>query len=208
MHKKKLLSVVLALALTLFGVFVGACTPSTGEQSSGTSYQYALNELSVTLGVDESFELQVLGGDGSEEIKWTTDNVSVAKVTNGVVTGIAPGKANIRVSVGGKTLQCQVTVSFEYHNAVYLTLENELSVDGKYYLTLLKGESYLLSPALIDGEKVENASFLLASESVALQISGLEVQAAAAVENAELTVSCTYEQQEYAVSVFVTVREG
>ena len=207
MHKKNFLNVVIALMLTLLCLFVGACVPSTGG-TSGEVYPYVLNELSISLGVDETFELQVLGSDGSEEVKWTTDNPNVAKVANGIVSGIAPGKANIRVLVGGKTLQCQVTVSFKYHSAVYLTLENEILVGGNYYLTLLKGESYFLSPALIDGKKVENVSFTLTSENETLQISETEVLGTAEIENAELTVSCIYEQQEYTVKVFVTVKEG
>ncbi|MBQ8322962.1 MAG: Ig-like domain-containing protein [Clostridia bacterium] len=208
MYKKKLLSIVAALVLSLFIVCFGACKTSNGQQSSEEPKLYALNELSLSLDVDETFQLELLGIDENEEVKWTTDNSSVAKVANGAVTGVGPGKANIRASIDGKSFTCQVTVSFAYDNAVYLTLENEIAVNGSYYLTLLKGEKYFLSPALIDGEKVKGMSFLLDSENAALQISGKEIQGVSVVENAKLIVSCNYEQQEYKINVFVTVKEG
>lgn len=207
MHKNKFLSIVLAVVFSLCIVCFGACKKAEEQPSVDEPTTYALNELSIALNVDETFQLQVLGADENEEIKWTTDNASVAKVVDGVVTGVAPGKANVRATIDGKSLICKIVVSFAYDNAVYLTLENEIEVDGSYYLTLLKGETYTLSPALIDGEKVEDVRFIVQCENVALEILETTIKAVSIVENAKITVSCNYGQKEYKINVFLTVKE-
>ena len=77
-----------------------------------------LNRSELNLSVGESFALQATVGtktDSTSDVKWNSDNESVAKVQDGVVTAIAVGTAKITATVGTgeteKRATCTVQVN-------------------------------------------------------------------------------------------------
>lgn len=74
----------------------------------------SLNKTSITLNAGESETLiaTVLPTNADDKtVTWTSSNESVATVSaDGVVKAIAPGKAVITASAGGKSAKCDVTV--------------------------------------------------------------------------------------------------
>jgi len=85
---------------------VTVITPVTGV---------TLNKPTLTLavGVSETLTATVEpGGATNQVVTWLSDNTSVTTVTNGEVTAVAPGRANITVTTedGGHTATCAVTV--------------------------------------------------------------------------------------------------
>lgn len=66
-------------------------------------------ELSMLLG--GSLEtLTVINAPPGADIKWSSDDLRVARVSNGKVISVSQGTANITAEVGGTTLTCVVTV--------------------------------------------------------------------------------------------------
>lgn len=215
--RKKWITTILTAIATVCCVFFAACGGSNSSSSASNSGDetqiYVLNELSIDLGVDETFTLQVLGNDSGKAVEWNSSDVNIVTVEDGVVVGVAPGRVNVTATVDEQELVCEVTVAFAYDNAIYVALENqteeivaigEETING-YTLTLNKSETYTLAPSLIDGEKVENVTFTVTSESEALTVNGKTITAVAAADNAEVKVSCEYEGKTYVARVFVTV---
>ena len=67
----------------------------------------SLSETNITLNQGRNKTLKV-NPDG--KVKWTSANTSVAKVTDGTITGISAGKTTITAAVGNQKLKCTVTV--------------------------------------------------------------------------------------------------
>ena len=69
------------------------------------------SSLSVSVGETASLKATVTPSNAdSQTVTWTSSRPSVAKVSNGTVTGVAEGVATITASVGGKSASCTVTV--------------------------------------------------------------------------------------------------
>ena len=179
----------------------------TDDTTSEQTQVCVLNELELNVSVDGTFDLQVLGNDLGLDVEWSSANVNIATVDNGKVFGVAPGKTSVTAKVGEQTLTCEVTVAFSYDNVVYITLVDEIEADDKFALQLLKGSTYTLSPALMDGEKVDDVTFTVVSKSTAVTVQNTTLTAVSAVENAEVEISCTYNDQTYTLTVYVTVAE-
>jgi len=72
--------------------------------------------LSITMGSSETLTATVAPANASDKsVTWTTSNAAVATVTDGIVTGVAPGTATITVTTtdGELTATCTVTVTIE-----------------------------------------------------------------------------------------------
>ena len=186
-----------------------ACSDETENEEpvKEETHVCVLSEMEISVGVDESTTLQVLGNDLGLAVEWYSSNVNIATVENGVVVGVTPGMTSVIAQVGEQKLTCEVTVSFVYDNVAYVTLQGEIETENGYALQLLKGSSYTLSPALIDGEKVENVSFAMSCQTSALTIQGTTITANALVENEQVIISCAYNGETYQLVVLVTVAE-
>lgn len=202
---RKIFLGLLAMLAAVCCINFTAC--KTDEPTSEKPQVFVLNELELNVNVDGTFDLQVLGNDLDLDVEWSSANVNIATVENGKVLGVAPGKTSVMAKVGGQTLVCEVTVAFLYDNVVYITLENEPETDDTFALQLLKGSTYTLSPVLIDGEKVSDLEFMLVSNSAAVAVHNTTITAVSTVENAQVEISCLYENQTYTLTVYVTVAE-
>ncbi len=74
-----------------------------------TATPLKISAKKVNLKVGKSKVLKVTGATG--KVSWKTNNKRVAKVVNGKVTALKPGKAKITAKVGKKTLTCKVVVN-------------------------------------------------------------------------------------------------
>lgn len=97
---------LLTLFLTTF-ICITSCTKDTSKEPSQSA---SLNKTSITLYVDETSMLKYSGGD----CKWSTDNLLVAEVDEGLVTAKHVGTTIIRAN----NLTCTVTVKPRYSSYV------------------------------------------------------------------------------------------
>lgn len=84
-----------------------------------TAITFEQTGVSINKGEKISLAVDVTGA--SQNIKWSTTNAKVATVKNGIVTGKAMGKAEIKATANGVTAVCQVVVTdcvHEYDTAV------------------------------------------------------------------------------------------
>lgn len=209
MRNKKSFSIIGFLTLLLVCMFAfGACgdekkkTETPPEQTA----TYVLNEPILTVYVDETFSLSVLGLDDQTKASWQSANISVAKVgKDGTVTGIFPGKTTIRVSYGDTELTCQVTVEIRYNAVPQITL-GVAKTEGAYALRLMVGDGYDLAPTFTVGGETVQTTFSYTGATEAITVENGRVTATAA-GTATVTVSCEYEGKTYAASVAVTAEE-
>lgn len=71
---------------------------------------YKLSAEEMTLEVNKTGVMTMEGVEDVSEIEWTSDDSSVAIVSNGEVTAIQAGTTNILASIAGKSYKCKVKV--------------------------------------------------------------------------------------------------
>lgn len=100
----------------------------------------ALSYKQKTIEQTKTFSLKVKNAAKSDKIKFTSDNVAIAKVSSkGVVTGVSTGETTIRVKVTDKNkkiknFQCKVTVTPLYIpiiSQVALVQDGDMVLDAK-----------------------------------------------------------------------------
>lgn len=95
-------------------------TAKAGDQSATCHVEVTvpvtditLNKEKITLNVDATFTLTatVTPNDATDKtVTWASEDPSVAKVENGVVTGLSAGKTYVKATAGEVTKSCEVTV--------------------------------------------------------------------------------------------------
>jgi len=93
----------------------------------------SLNKTSDTLtvgGTDTLTSTISPSNAANKAVRWTSSNVDVATVNNGVVTAVSPGTAIITATTvdGSKTASCTITVNNEKGYVNNTDLENDLNV--------------------------------------------------------------------------------
>ena len=202
----KLLIIVILSVSLLFAV---GCKKS--KKSNNGEPSYVLSHMEITLQVGQSQQIDVLRTDNktvTETVVWEIRNGDTASVENGLVLGKTPGTTYLDVIIGNDEIQlsCVIKVVNPMQPEPVLSLENIAKLDGTYTLTLYKGSTYTLIPALrLDGEVVETAEFIVSTSATELSISGTTISADQACENVEVVVSCEYGEQELSLTVCVSV---
>ena len=107
----------------------------------------SLNKNSTTIEVEKTETLTVTvmpENATNRNVTWTSSNVNVVKVNNGVLTAIAEGTATITATTedGGKTATCQVTIVGKSVKSINITSEPTKT-------TYLKGEEIDLTGGMI-----------------------------------------------------------
>ncbi len=212
MSKKKLLCMLLVGCISLSAGVLSACKEDDGDNSSGGGVQieYGLSEVEVTVEVGKTFPLELISS--VEEITatpvWNTENAKVAKVSDkGVVTGVALGKTRITVEIDGKKLSAMVNVVEILYAVPQICLEGEFAGENGYEFTLLVGESYELTPALVAEQKIDGVNFTVSASTNAVTVEGYTLTGATVAEDVQITVSCTYEGETYQITAAVDVVE-
>ena len=171
---KRCINLLVAVFIACFLTFGVACKDEENSDESTeieTPVTYELSETSVVLGLGETKELTVLNNDSNAAVEWKSDDISIVTVADGTITAKNFGSTRIKAKIGKITLVCKVDVVVFYENIIEITLEGENEENGVVYLNLIKGDTYTLSPALIDGEKVNNVSFVCTAEHQEITVS-------------------------------------
>ncbi len=215
MSKKKLLCMLLVGCMSLGAGALSACgedTPANGGNggNDGVKIEYALSEVEVKVKVGETFALELLSSadEITETPVWNTENAKIAKVSQeGVITGIALGKTRITVEIGGTTIAALVEVVEILSAVPQILLEGEFAGENGYEFTLLVGESYELTPVLVADSKIDGVSFTVTSAATSVAVSGTTLTGAAVATDVEITLSCTYQGENYEITATVDVVE-
>ncbi|HCL02436.1 MAG TPA: hypothetical protein DHW61_08475 [Lachnoclostridium phytofermentans] len=88
-----------------------------------------INKNTINLDIGETFQLKITGT--KSKAKWSTNNKSIVTVSSdGVVTGIKNGFAEITAEINNKKLKCLVTVHKPQleRNSIILGLDGEFSL--------------------------------------------------------------------------------
>lgn len=108
--RKILATVVLVLTLALCGSLLAAC----GGDPKPANVKLNRTEGEVAVGMTLRLTATVTDEDGEKmpeaEVTWTSSSETVATVANGVVRGVADGKATITATSGEVSATCEITV--------------------------------------------------------------------------------------------------
>lgn len=97
-HFKWLVVPAMAIVM-LFSVLLAACDNGT---------EYKLNRTSADLFVGKTVQLTV--EPEADNVEWSTSDAAIATVSDGLVTAVAAGEAEITATIGETELVCDVTV--------------------------------------------------------------------------------------------------
>ena len=79
-----------------------------------------------------------------KEIVWTSSNEDVVKVSNGILEAVGEGSAVITATVGGKSVNCNVTVNKRItYTPVWEKIKS--SIADEYYLYIVSSEGNKVS---------------------------------------------------------------
>ncbi len=136
----------LVICIICFGLALSVAAACGGENDGPASIpviSVALDKTSAELEEGDTVKLTatVLPSNATDKtVLWESSDKSVATVSDGTVTAIAAGTANITASAGGKTAVCAVTVKKKSEVKIpvaNITLNKETAI-------LFVGESYTL----------------------------------------------------------------
>ena len=132
------LSVAVCCCFTSCNIFNIAKDKTSGENEDPVHVvavkPVAFLNKEITVAVGDTSELLVTGIDGSSEpgaAKWSSSDTSIAKVENGVVTGVTAGAATVTVLVGSKSDTCIVRV-IEGKNALQSKDDKDYDLATEY----------------------------------------------------------------------------
>lgn len=129
-------------------------------------------------------------------VTWSSDNINVATVTNGVVTPVGVGTCTITATAGAKTATCAVTVNPKAVTGITLDKSTlEISVNGSAVLTPTVEPSDATNKTVI---------WHSAGESIATVTNGIVTGVAAGVT----TITATTEDGNFFAICDVTVKEN
>ena len=115
--------------------FIKTKTSLNDKTSASSEVDEAVAFLNkeITVAVGDKSELLVTGIDESNEAnaKWSSSDTSIAKVENGVVTGVTAGAATVTVLVGSKSDTCIVRV-IEGKNALQSKDDKDYDLATEY----------------------------------------------------------------------------
>ena len=128
----------------------------TKNQSGVEVSSVELNKTSISIkkGTSKTLIATIKPDNASNKtITWSSDNESVATVSNGTVTGKTKGKANITAkSNNGKTATCKVTVKEETNSSDYVITEH---IPSGYTVTNKTYTSSTLKYKIITGNNTK-----------------------------------------------------
>ena len=101
-------------------------------------------------------------------VTWTSNNISVASVKDGVVTAVSIGAASITATAGGKSATCTITVKEAYIEVTSVTL-NQTSV------SILEGESVTLKATVKPADATDKTVTWTSSNPDVLTVYGGKV---------------------------------
>ena len=86
------------------------CNDSSSGTDKTNTASISLDQTKVTIYKDASVKLKATVKGKSSKITWKSSNTDIATVSNGKVTGIAPGSCKITATANGKKATCKIKV--------------------------------------------------------------------------------------------------
>ena len=129
-------------------------------------------------------------------ITWTSDNTNVATVSNGEVTGVAPGAATITASIGNLSAECTVTVKAVPVESVSLD-QTELSLD--------RGKTAQLTATVAPADATNQSVTWTSSDPTVATVDMNGLVTAVAPGSATITVTTTDGEKTATCAVTVTI---
>lgn len=177
--------------VTLTGTAVTVVIPTTGITVSGESSIEGIgNTIQLSVAAQPSNAVQP--NSDMSDVTWSSDSTSVATVSNGLVTAVGEGTANITAEFGGFSNTHAVTVSKEnISGSVSYSADGGMVYGAKLsasYTGSLEGVTFTWY-RVVDGKNVEIATgseYTLAAEDIGYKIA---VKATAENYGGELTCS-------------------
>ena len=113
MKAKKIFMTVVSLLIVASMLFAVSACDKDGKQVPVESVEMDRGTLTLNIGETRSLSALVMPANATDKAeKWVSSNPSVASVDDkGAVTGVSEGKATIKVTIGGKSDTCSVTVN-------------------------------------------------------------------------------------------------
>ena len=126
----------------------------------------------------------------SKTVTWKSSNTSVATVSNGKITAVAPGTATITATCGGKTASCTVTVEKLTSQIAISTKKLSMDVGTKNTLVVLDDEGVNVNNKDIMWKSSNNAIATVSSSGVVTAVSDGTVTIYATTADGKVTTSC------------------
>jgi hypothetical protein len=95
-------------------------------------FTLTLSKTEISVKVGGTYNLQA-NYDGDQALVWSSDNPSIATISNGKVKGVSEGSATITVTAGDLSAQCSISV-FKLllgDEVVFVSEGNEPVIDGQ-----------------------------------------------------------------------------
>ena len=152
-------------------------------------------ELELKTGERETLTATVKPDDATDPtVTWSSSDEKIATVVDGVVTGVAAGRATITATAGDKTATCAVTVS---EAVVPVT---EISLD-KEKLDMTEGDTETLTATVKpDNATVKTVTWKSSDETIAKVVDGVVT----AVKAGSVVITATAGDKSATCEVFVS----
>lgn len=168
----------------------------------------ALDAEELEIGVEETAELiATVSPEGAADanITWSTSDDKVAKVKDGIVTGVGAGKATITATVNGISASCEVTVVVPVTG---VALDQET-------ISLVKGATATLTATITpENASNQNCDWITEDETIATVEDGIvtavgvgETTITVETKNGKFTASCTVTVTAPILATSVTLSE-
>ncbi len=165
---KYLFTALCAVMVLCAGIFVGCDKPDDDTPDEPTeAASVTIDRKTLTISEWESAILTAKKTGTDEEIKWSSDNASVATVTDGKVVAVSCGETTITASAGQASDKCLVTVvPSEVEPTVII---NEIQGKDEKLIISDNSEFDLTASVLWNAEKIEGAeiSWFSTDETIA-----------------------------------------
>lgn len=192
MKRSKMMMAAAVGLLLVLSLALVACNGGGG----GTPVGISLDETALSLTIGESRTLTAIDADGT--VEWTTDDVSVATVTDGTVTAVGIGTAVITATANNGTADCVVTVS---------PTSTPLSIVlSKNALDIKVGEDATLLATVLEGTAVVEADVTFTSENAQVVSTDGGKATGVSAGSTRIAVKASYQGKTETVYVSVTVR--
>ena len=160
---------------------------------------YKLSAEEMTLEVNKTGVLTLEGVEEVSEIEWTSDDISVATVTDGEVTAKQTGITNILASIAGKSYKCKVKVNpkedvKEVEDVIIMIPSYKNSKKGELSLAAMK--TYTLVPK-ITGNAVKELIQFSSDNSEIATITNSGKVTLKALGTVKITVSYNGKEKDY-----------
>ena len=135
-------------------VYTDSMVPNLSYRIPATGLSLSMSTLVFESTDPVTIVATVTPADATDNVVWSSDNTTVAKVENGVVTPLANGTCTITAKCGSYSAECSVTVDSA-------TMVNKISWEDGYYIAGSTGEL-----GVCDGDSASNFVNLLGATKI------------------------------------------